>query len=96
MKRLNGISEPGVAEAMLGASGFVDIVAGRRTSVIEWPDAAVAWRALSSMGPAAPALRDGDPSAVERDVLGAIEPCRDERGTYRFRNDNRFVVARKP
>jgi SAM-dependent methyltransferase len=96
MKRLNGIAEPGVAEAMLGASGFVGVEAGRRTSAIEWPDPVIAWRALSSMGPAVPALRDGDRREVEREVLAAIEHCRDERGTYRFRNDLCFVTARKP
>jgi len=39
--------------------------------------------ALSSIGPAVPALRSGDVAAIRRDVIGAIEPCRDERGIYR-------------
>ena len=96
MKRLNDISQPGVAEDMLRASGFVAVESGRRTSVIEWPDATVAWRALSSMGPAVPALRHGDVDALRRDVLAAIEPSRDESGIYRFRNDHRFAIATKP
>jgi hypothetical protein len=73
----------------------VAIEAGRRTAILEWPDAAIAWRAVSSMGPAVPALRH-DADALRRDVLAALEPCRDERGTYRLRNDLRFVSARKP
>jgi SAM-dependent methyltransferase len=96
MKRLNDIAAPGVAEAMLAASGFVDAEPGQRTSVVEWPDLDIAWRAVSSMGPAVPALRHGDVDALRREVLAAIEPCRDERGTYRVRNDQRFVTARKP
>ena len=96
MKRLNNISAPGVAEEMLGASGFEVVERGQRISTIEWPDAELAWRALSSIGPAVPALRHGDPGAVRRDVLTALEPCRDDRGIYRFRNDHRFVIARKP
>jgi SAM-dependent methyltransferase len=96
MKRLNDISTPGVAEWMLGASGFVAVESGRRTSVVEWADADIAWRAVSSMGPTVPALRHGDVEVLRREVLAAIEPCRDERGTYRVRNDQRFVSARKP
>ena len=43
-----------------------------------------------------PALRAGDREGLRREVLAAIEPCRDEQGIYRFRNDHQFVVARKP
>jgi len=73
----------------------VSVESGRRTSLIEWPDTAMAWRAVSSMGPAVPALRNGDVDAIHREVLAAIEPCRDESGIYRFRNDNRFAIATK-
>ena len=55
---------PGVAEEMLTASGFSVLERGGRTSVIEWPDAEIAWRAISSLGPAVPALRTNDPSAL--------------------------------
>ncbi|KAB2347768.1 class I SAM-dependent methyltransferase [Actinomadura rudentiformis] len=96
MKRLNDIAFPGVAEEMLGHAGFDVLEQGRRVSTIEWPDPDIAWRALASTGPAVPALRHGDPAAVRRDVLAAIEPCRDENGIYRFRNDHRFVIAQKP
>jgi SAM-dependent methyltransferase len=95
MRRLNDISQPGVADDMLRASGFVSVESGRRTSLIEWPDATLAWRAVSSMGPAVPALRNGDVDALHREVLAAIEPCRDESGIYRFRNDHRFAIATK-
>jgi SAM-dependent methyltransferase len=95
MKRLNNIAVPGVAEDMLEASGFHVEERGRRVSVSEWPDVELAWRALSSIGPAVPALIHGDVDAVKRDVLVAIEPCRDESGIYRFRNDHNYVVARK-
>jgi hypothetical protein len=96
MRQLNNISIPGVAEEMLTASGFAVLERGNRASVIEWPDEEIAWRAVSSIGPAAPALRADDSSALKRDVLDALEPCRDQRGIYRMRNDQQFVVARKP
>jgi SAM-dependent methyltransferase len=95
MKRLNNIAFPGVAEEMLGHAGFDVLERDRRVSTIEWPDPEIAWRALSSTGPAVPALRHGDPAALRRDVLAAIETCRDDSGIYRFRNDHHFVLARK-
>ena len=63
--------------------------------MVEWPDAEIAWRAVSSIGPAVPALRTNDPSVLRREVLDALEPCRDERGIYRTRSDQQFVIARK-
>ncbi len=96
MRRLNNIAVPGVAEGMLEAAGFAVVERGRRTSVIEWADAELAWRALSSLGPAVPALAHRNADAIKRDVLAALESCRDARGTYRFRNDHHFVIARRP
>ncbi len=95
MKRLNNIATPGVAEEMLTDSGFDVLERGARVSVVEWPDADLAWRALSSTGPAVPALRSTDHAIVRQDVLEAIDHCRDERGAYRFRNDHQFVIAQK-
>jgi SAM-dependent methyltransferase len=95
MRRLNDISTPGVAEAMLTASGFTVLERGARTSVIEWPDAELAWRGISSLGPAVPALRTNDPSILKQEVLAALESCRDAHGIYRSRSDHQFVVAQK-
>jgi hypothetical protein len=80
MKRLNNIAVDGVAERMLTDAGFDVLEHGRRVS-LEWPDADLAWRALSSTGPAVPALRHGDRDALRRDVLTAIDHCRDHRGS---------------
>jgi SAM-dependent methyltransferase len=95
MRRLNDISVAGVAETMLTASGFEDCERDGRTSVIEWPDAEIAWRAISSIGPAVPALLGGDREELRRAVLEALEPCRDACGIYRTRSDQQFVTARK-
>jgi len=96
MRRLNDIATPGVAEEMLEASGFTVLERGSRVSTIEWPDEDIAWRAVSSVGPAVPALRSNDPTVLRDAVLAALEPCRDPRGGYRSRSDHQFVVATKP
>ncbi len=97
MRQLNNISTPGVAEEMLTASGFSVLERGSRTSVIEWPDAEIAWRAISSLGPAVPALRTNDPAVLEREVLEALEPCRDSTRHLPHRGaTSSSCVARKP
>ena len=96
MRRLNNIAVAGVAEEMFTTAGVEVVERGQRTSVIEWPDPELAWRAVSSIGPAVPALAHGDVDAIRHDVLAALEPCRDERGIYRFRNDHHFVAAQRP
>ena len=95
MRRLNDIAAPGIAEEMLEASGFSVLERGSRVSTMEWPDADIAWRAVSSVGPAVPALRSNDPTFLRDAVLAALDRCRDQRGVYRTRNDHQFVVARK-
>jgi ubiquinone/menaquinone biosynthesis C-methylase UbiE len=96
MRQLNHISVPGTAEAMLETAGFRVSERGQRISVIEWPDAEIAWRAVSSVGPVVPALHAGNTAAVKADILAALEPGRDAHGMYRLRNDHHFVIARKP
>jgi SAM-dependent methyltransferase len=96
MRRTNNIARPGVAETMLESAGFEICESGARVSTLEWPDAEIAWRAMISAGPAVPALEHVGPDVLRPAVLEALEPCRDAFGIYRFRNDHRFVIARKP
>ena len=96
MRHLNDIAAPGIAEEMLESSGFSVLERGGRVSTMEWPDADIAWRAISSVGPAVPALRSNDPAVLRDAVLAALEPCRDLRGIYRTRSDHQFVVASRP
>ena len=96
MRRLNDIAVPGVAEEMLERSGFSVLERGGRISTMEWPDADTAWRAVSSVGPAVPALRSNDLGILQDAVLTALESSRDQRGVYRTRSDHQFVVAMSP
>jgi ubiquinone/menaquinone biosynthesis C-methylase UbiE len=96
MRSTNRIARPGTAETMLVDAGFRVIERGSRVSTIEWADADLAWRALSSTGPVVPALEHGDADRVRRDALAAIEHCRAPSGIYRFQNDHQFVIAEVP
>jgi ubiquinone/menaquinone biosynthesis C-methylase UbiE len=89
----NEIARPGVAEEMLEKAGFEVLERGGRVQTIEWPDDDIAWRAMRSTGPFMPALAHPDQEGLRRDILAALEPCRDQHGIYRFRNDQQFVIA---
>lgn len=95
MKRTNDIAGDGIAEAMLAAAGFTVLGRDHRVSTIEWPDADTAWRALSSLGPAVPALEHVGAEALRPLVLDALESCRDVHGIYRLRSEQQFVIAER-
>jgi SAM-dependent methyltransferase len=96
MRRTNNIARPGVAEQMLEAAGFDVTERGGRISTLEWPDEDTAWRAMSSIGPAVPALEHVGADVLRPQVLAAMSDIRDRHGIYRFRNDHQFVIAHKP
>ena len=96
MKRTHGIGRPGVAEMMLESVGFEVAERDSRVSTVEWLDDETAWRALTSLGPALPALEHVGPEVLRPLVMDALSELRDGHGIYRFRNDHQFVIARKP
>ena len=96
MRRLNDIATPGVAELMLADAGFDVVERGGRISTLEWPDDDTAWRALASIGPVVPAIREHGAELVRREVMASVESRRRANGSYRFCNDHQFVIARKP
>ncbi|GAA1478703.1 class I SAM-dependent methyltransferase [Nocardioides aestuarii] len=96
MRRTNDIARAGVAESMLEASGFEVLERGSRMSTVEWPDADTAWRAVSSVGPAVPALQHAGADVLRPLVMEVLERTRDEHGIFRFRNDQEYVVAQRP
>ena len=81
---------------MLVDAGFDVLERGARVSTLEWPDAEIAWRALASIGPAVPAIRQAGREHMKGEVLRAIRDCEGRDGAYRFRNDHQFVIAEKP
>jgi len=59
---------------MLESSGFEVLERGGRTSTVEWPDADTAWRAISSVGPAVPALEKVG-ADVLRPLVMSVKPA---------------------
>jgi SAM-dependent methyltransferase len=94
MRVTNRIATPGVAEEMLTDAGFEVVERGARVAEIEWADEDMAWRALTSSGPAVPALENTDHAELRADLLAALAPCRNAQGMYRYRNDHQYVIAR--
>ncbi len=95
MRRTNDIARPGVAEEMLETAGFRMLERGMRESTVEWPDPDTAWRAVSSAGPAQPALEAVGAEVLRPQVMAFLDTLVDEHGLYRFRNDQEFVIAEK-
>ena len=70
------MSEPGVAARLLADAGFHVLDSGTVTSVSEFPDAEVAYRALASTGMMYPLTESGDEVAFREssmEILGAQE-----------------------
>lgn len=70
------MSEPGAAAALLADAGFHVLDSGTVTSVSEFPDAEVAYRALASTGMMYRLTESGDEAALRAssmEVLGAKE-----------------------
>lgn len=94
MMSLANIGAPGVAEAMLEGAGFSEVERTGVQSVLEFPDAEIAWRALRSPGLVVPALRDvGEPELRAR-LMAAVEHLRAPDGSYRIVNELTCVTAR--
>lgn len=94
MRLTNRIATKGIAEEMLTDAGFQVVERGARVAEIEWADDDIAWRALTSGGPALPALEHSDQALLRADLLAALAPRRNAQGMYRYRNDHQFVIAR--
>lgn len=71
---------PGVAEAMFASAGIEVIERGRSTVTNEWPDVAVAVRALMAAGPSVPAIEAVGEQRFGDELAAALEPLCDSNG----------------
>ena len=93
MVSLASIGEPGVVEAMLEEAGFRDVVRTAASSVMEFPDTEITWRALKSPGLVVPALEHRGECELRSRLMDAVEPLRAPDGSYRIVNELTCVTA---
>jgi SAM-dependent methyltransferase len=90
-----GLSDPGVLDGLLQASGF-DVRASEFVDVLmEYPDMDYAWRAQKSAGPLQRAIQVVGEPTVKKAVVDAMRPFTSPSGMVRMRNKFRIVVAKR-
>ncbi|MCY7286737.1 MAG: methyltransferase domain-containing protein [Cryobacterium sp.] len=67
------MSEPGAAAGLLADAGFRILDSGTVTSVSEFPDAEVAYRALASTGMMYPLTKSGDEAALRASCMEVLD-----------------------
>src|SRR5579883_2880766 len=87
------LSAPGRVEALLEQANLSPLVSGEVDCPFEFPDLATAVRGNMSTGPAAFAIRQAGPEAVEQAIAERLSPFRTSEGRYRLRNRMRYVIA---
>lgn len=92
---LASIGAPGVAEEMFEQAGFDRIERAASRSVLEFPDADIAWRALRSPGLVRPALDDVGEHELRRRLMDVLTPFRSADGSYRLVNELTTVTGRR-
>ncbi len=87
---------PGVVEEMLASSDFEFLERGRVEVVNEWPDLAMAGRALAASGPAVPAIEQIGYEAFVAELEKAYSRLSDPDLGVRVVSEFGWVTARKP
>lgn len=87
---------PGVVEEMLASSDFEFLERGRVEVVNEWPDLAMAGRALAASGPAVPAIEQIGYEAFVAELEKAYSRLSDPELGVRVVSEFGWVTARKP
>lgn len=96
MISLASIGSPGIAEEMLSAAGFEVVARGDTEAIHELPDGDAMWRCLRSPGLMVPALEALGDSRLRELLMGTIEHCRSDDGSYRVSNQLTHVIGKKP
>jgi SAM-dependent methyltransferase len=89
------MSEPGVATELLSDAGFHVLESGTVTSVSEFPDAEVAYRALASTGMIYPLSESGDETALRTSCMEVLEAEEDPAVGIRMDATFGWVLAQR-
>ena len=88
------LSAPGALEALVSKAGLRPEAARTVETAMPFPDEATAVRGLLASGVAERAIRNSGELAVRQGLTAAIQPFRKGDGSYKFRNEWRFLVSR--
>ena len=84
---------PGVAEAMFETAGIEVLERGKSTVVNEWPDVAIATRALTAAGPSVPAIEAVGLDRFTAELSAALAPLQGEHGV-RIASEFGWLIGR--
>jgi SAM-dependent methyltransferase len=91
-----GTGRPGVAEAMIEAAGLRIDARGVVTVIAEWPDLALAVRALTAAGPSWPAIEHVGQRRFTDELTQALLPLVDPTSGLRIVNEFGYLTATRP
>lgn len=86
---------PGVAEEMFERAGIEVIERGRSVVINEWPDVAIAVRALTAAGPSVPAIEAAGLDRFIAELTAAVEPLANRNGV-RITSEFGWLIGRTP
>ena len=87
------LSSAGALEALVSKAGLRPEASSMIVTTMPFPDEATAVRGLLASGVAERAIRNSGEAAVRQGLTAAIHPFRQSDGSYKFRNEWRFLVS---
>lgn len=88
------LSAPGALDALVSKADLMPEGVTAVTTTMRFPDEATTVRGLLASGVVERAIRNSGEDAVRKGVSDAIRPARKGDGSYEFKNEWRFVIAR--
>jgi SAM-dependent methyltransferase len=88
------LSAPGALEALVSKAGLKPEGVTTVTTTMRFPDEATTVRGLLASGVAERAIRNSGEDAVRKGVSDTVRPSRKGDGSYEFKNEWRFLLAR--
>ena len=89
-------ADPGVLERLAAEAGLTPETTGEVVCAFEYADEDEMLRTLLAAGMAVLAIRTSGDEPVRSAIRGAIEPFRNEAGSYRVENEWHYLIARRP
>ncbi|MDE3091214.1 MAG: class I SAM-dependent methyltransferase [Chloroflexota bacterium] len=90
------LSEEGALAALVKQAGLTPIYSDDVECIWDYPDPETALKGLLSSGPASKAIQASGEQKVREAVANAIAPFEQASGSYRLKNQFRYVIAMRP